>query len=295
MILSTGIGPNGQMSYIYKYGTSMACPHVSGVVALGASYALKIGKKFSREEFVSRLLGSAHEIDSYQNGSANKLWVRSYYDANAALPGWKSEYLNTDVFAKKGKMGTGAVDAWNFLMALEGTPSFMTTPGQRLTINVGEGYSLEIDAEDAEALGIEGTPQVKDGIMEVTCRSVITPSLSGRSARMLPGVLPSIIFAVLPDAMTSCFARSILTTEGARNTMPLSLRYIIVFEVPKSIPICFAIPCTSFLWFFVVFLFFCFLKPFLEKGFQTSQKLSQRKVLECDQIDQFLRSNTVSP
>ena len=176
MILSTGIGPNGQMTYIYKYGTSMACPHVSGVVALGASYALKIGRKFSREEFVSRLLGSAHEIDSYQNGSANKLWVRTYYDANAALPGWKSEYLNTDVFAKKGKMGTGAVDAWNFLMALEGTPSFMTTPGQKLTIDVaehiGEGYSLEIDAEDSEALGIEGSPEVKDGILEVTCSKI---------------------------------------------------------------------------------------------------------------------------
>ena len=172
MILSTGIGPNGQMTYIYKYGTSMACPHVSGVVALGASYALKIGKKFSREEFVSRLLGSARDIDCYQTGSVNKLWVHKYYDKDAALPGWKSEYLETDVFAKKGKMGAGAVDAWNFLMALEGTPSYMATPGQKVTINVGEGYSLEIDAKDAEALGIEGTPEVKNGILEVTCTKI---------------------------------------------------------------------------------------------------------------------------
>ena len=167
MILSTGIGRNGEMTYIYKYGTSMACPHVSGVVALGASYALKIGKKFSREEFVSRLLGSARDIDCYQTGSVNKLWVHQYYDE-----GWKSEYLETDVFAKKGKMGAGAVDAWNFLMALEGTPSYMTTPGQKVTINVGEGYSLEIDAKDAEALGIEGTPKVKNGILEVTCTKI---------------------------------------------------------------------------------------------------------------------------
>ena len=172
MILSTGIGTNGQMTYIYKYGTSMACPHVSGVVALGASYALKIGKKFSREEFTSRLLSSAHDIDTYQNGCVNKLWVRKYYDANASRPGWKSEYVSTDVLAKKGKMGTGAVDAWNFLMALEGTPSYMATPGQKLTINVGEGYSLEIDAEDAQALGIEGTPEVKDGILEITCTKI---------------------------------------------------------------------------------------------------------------------------
>lgn len=97
MVLSTGINPNGQMSYIYKHGTSMACPHVTGVIALGASYALKIGK-----------------------------------------------------------IGTGAVGAWKFLMSLEGTTSFMAVPNQKLTINVakyiGEGYSLEIDAEDAEAL-----------------------------------------------------------------------------------------------------------------------------------------------
>ena len=56
MILSTGIGRDGQLSYVYKYGTSMACPHVTGVVALGMSYALKLGKKFSREDFISRLL-----------------------------------------------------------------------------------------------------------------------------------------------------------------------------------------------------------------------------------------------
>lgn len=176
MILSTGIGPNGQMTYIYKYGTSMACPHVSGVVALGASYALKIGRKFSREEFVSRLLGSANDIDSYQAGSVNKLWVHQYYDKDAAFPSWKSEYLETDVLVKKGKMGTGAVDAWNFLMSLEGTPSFMTVPGQKLSISInkciGEGYTPEIDAEDAAALGIEGTPEIRNGIMDVTCTRI---------------------------------------------------------------------------------------------------------------------------
>ena len=98
--------------------------------------------------------------------------MHQYYDKDAALPGWKREYLETDVFAKKGKMGVGAVDAWNFLMALEGTPSYMATPGQKVTINVGEGYSLEIDAKDAEALGIEGTPEVKNGILEVTCTKI---------------------------------------------------------------------------------------------------------------------------
>ena len=164
MILSTGFGPNGQMSWVYKYGTSMACPHVSGVAALGASYALKIGKKFSREEFTSRLLSSARAIDEYIKPGLTK---EMNVDDN---------YIPIEIFAKKGKMGVGAVDAWNFLMALEGTPSFMTTPDQKLTIDVakhiGEGYALEMDAEDAEALGLETTPQIKDGIIELTCTKI---------------------------------------------------------------------------------------------------------------------------
>jgi subtilisin family serine protease len=161
MILSTGISMNGGMSYIYKYGTSMACPHVSGVAALGASYALRLGKKFSREEFISKLLSSANPIDNYITDDKTKLTV-----------GDSGNYETVDLTIKKGKMGAGAVDAWNFLMALEGTPSYMATPGQKLAITVGEGYSLEIDAKDAEALGIEGTPEVKNGILEVTCTKI---------------------------------------------------------------------------------------------------------------------------
>lgn len=175
MILSTGIKNDGQMSYVYKYGTSMACPHVTGVVALGASYALKIGKKFSRKDFISRLLTSANDIDGYLTGSTSKLWVNNHYSNGSYV----SEYQNTDVFVKKGKMGTGAVDAWKFLMALECTPSFMTKPDQKLSINLSEvlgadygKYTLDMSAEAKEALGITQTPSVADGILELTCTKI---------------------------------------------------------------------------------------------------------------------------
>ena len=178
MILSTGIMESGGLNYEYKYGTSMACPHVSGVVALGASYALKIGKKFSRQEFISRLLASTNDIDIHQTGSLDKLWVNTYFvPGDGIKPGsWKKEYEVTDIFVKKGKMGTGAVDAWKFLMALEGTPSFMTTPGEVLTIDIdrhiGDGYVMEISPEDASALGIEGTPVMNNGKLELTCTRI---------------------------------------------------------------------------------------------------------------------------
>lgn len=177
MILSTGLNGDGAPSFVYKYGTSMACPHVSGVVALGMSYALKIGKKFSREEFISRLLTSANDIDTYNTGEKTKLWVDTYW--NNATESFKSEYKATDVLLKKGKMGAGAADAWKFLMALEGTPSFMTTPGKTLVINLTEllgtehaSYSLEISQDTIVALGISGAPAVSNGFLELTCTKI---------------------------------------------------------------------------------------------------------------------------
>ena len=63
-----------------------------------------------------------------------KLWVHTYYNQGQLT----SEYQQTDVFMKRGKMGAGAVDAWNFLMALEGTPSFITIPGQKHSLDLSK-------------------------------------------------------------------------------------------------------------------------------------------------------------
>lgn len=177
MILSTGLNQDGAPAFTYNYGTSMACPHVSGVVALGLSYALKINKHFSRDEFISRLLSSTNNLDIYNNSSTMKLWVRRSW--NSSNESWIDEYLETDVFAKKGKMGAGAVDAWKFLMALEGTPSFMTKPGQKISLDLSEvlgadytRYTMEISEDTKEALGITDTPVVENGAIELTCTKI---------------------------------------------------------------------------------------------------------------------------
>ena len=171
MILSTGCTGGDyskQDGYVYKFGTSMACPHVSGVIALGMSYALKIGKHFSREEFLSRLMTSAVDIDKYMLPGLTKL----YYNKTT------EKYEVVDVTTKKNKMGTGLVNAWNFLMALEGTPTYLTTPGETLLIDVAEcigqiagnfEFALEMDAADMAALGLSATPQIKNGKIEVNC------------------------------------------------------------------------------------------------------------------------------
>jgi hypothetical protein len=49
---------------------------------------------------------------------------------------------------------------------------------RKLRIDVSEclgdasGYTLEVGAESKAALGIEGTPAVKDGVLEITCGKI---------------------------------------------------------------------------------------------------------------------------
>ena len=57
-ILSTWI-QNGTAAYGFMDGTSMACPHVSGVAALGLSYAVKQRRHFKASEFIELLKGGS--------------------------------------------------------------------------------------------------------------------------------------------------------------------------------------------------------------------------------------------
>ena len=135
----------------------MACPHVSGVAALGLSYAYKVGKTFSREEFISMLLSSVNNIDDI-----NKNFKDGY--EKFYLSGGQRQYVNVGIY--RGKMGTGVIDAWKLLMNVEGTPS--------LSVRVlGESdkakrYDLEEffgnGSADLTYLGIECDPATREAL-----------------------------------------------------------------------------------------------------------------------------------
>lgn len=182
MILSTGVSAAASPSpgvvtekgesknYVYMQGTSMACPHVSGVVALGISYAKKLGKKFTREEMTSLLLSSVNDIDSFNKGG-----TREFLKTNT--DGTK-ETVQIDMNRYKGQMGTGAVDAWKFLMAIEGTPSVMVQAGEKSRIdlsgycNPSLRYEISVDEASSSSLGLSAAPVINDGFLEIECSKI---------------------------------------------------------------------------------------------------------------------------
>lgn len=166
-VLSTVLKLDGM--YGYMAGTSMSCPHVSGVAALALSYAKKLGKTFEPDEFRSMLLASVNDIDSYLTGI--KTYI-PYTDTDTGI-GFDGSMEMTDY---RGKMGSGMIDAYKMLMAVRGTPAVTVEPGKETSISLAKyygdvarlSYTFRASDDAVEDLGLTFTTG-EDGTVKITC------------------------------------------------------------------------------------------------------------------------------
>ena len=163
-ILSTLPKEIGNGEYGYMQGTSMACPHVSGVVALGLSYARKLNKRFTYDEFLALIYSSVNNIDYYIE-TCTKTVNGIQMDLT---PYWQN-------------MGTGAIDTWRLLMQIEGTPCLPVQKGAEVKVTLDQFFGpaasnltytkVTISDEARAALGVVGEPYVKYGKLFIRCEN----------------------------------------------------------------------------------------------------------------------------
>ena len=170
--------------YGYMEGTSMACPHVSGVVALGLSYAAKLRKHVKADEVKELLHNSARPIEQYWDLDTPK----QYYKFVTDLSQVHLSSMNLKEY--RGKMGNGQVDAYAFLQAIAGAGVDMVFPNVYVAVGGssayvpsmyfknGENLTYSVNVSDASVATCktEGNRLVFTGLAEGQTSATITAS-----------------------------------------------------------------------------------------------------------------------
>ena len=183
-ILSTLPKHISESGYGYMEGTSMACPHVSGVVALGLSYATKLRKHFKASEFRKLISESVQPIDNYMKGS--KFYYRYVADMGVLQP------MQMSLSPFRNQMGTGQISATKLLQAIDGEEAGVQMCFPNVTVKVGSEvalvpasffvggedltYEVTIDDMSVATCRYEGTKVIFSGLQSGTTTASIEAS-----------------------------------------------------------------------------------------------------------------------
>lgn len=194
--------------YGYMQGTSLACSHVTGVVALGLSYALDKGLSFSRDEYLAMVYTSVNDLDALIQTSTRQAYG-----------------VDFDIMPMKGGMGTGAIDAWRLMMQIEGTPSIVVKKGELCEVSLEEHFggsavnltytSLDIDEVSRDILDIEEDPYIKNGRLYIKCGK--TGSIKIRISAVAGGTEPgsgSMVGGTEITKTISLLSRNLIAANG---------------------------------------------------------------------------------
>ena len=180
-VLSTMI-KNGQPAYGYMEGTSMACPHVSGVAALGLAYAVKQNRHYRAADFVALMKKSVKKLDGYYENGATK----TYY-MNHTTVGASPEIVQLSKYI--GKMGAGLIDAAQLLNNIKNKElsSDMKLPNvyvgieKTVSLNLAayfagqtEGFSCSVANGSVASASVDGKTLIVKGLAAGSTKLTVT-------------------------------------------------------------------------------------------------------------------------